>query len=614
MNVSRFSQKLTANTVIRSLRILPKTDRLKVVLIVFLQISLSILDLVGIALAGILGSLAISGVSSRKPGNRTQQILDLIGLGDSTLQRQALFLGFGISTLMVGKTLISILFSRRMVFFLSRRGAVLSGRLISKLLAQPLQKVQEQSMQQTMYSLTAGVNSITVGVLGTGVSLISDTTLLLAIAVGLFIVDPLVAFTSFTIFISIGFLLYRILNVRAKELGIKQSVLSISSAEKIMEVLGSYRELVVKNRRSYYSRVIGERQLELANNTAEMSFMPLIGKYVIEITMVIGGLFISAIQFTMQDAAHAVAVLAVFLAASTRIAPAILRIQQGALNIKSNLGSAQPTLDLIEKLHGADEITYAPEGIAVIHSGFIPKIELSEVSLTYKGKSKPTLNRISLQIDEGSIIAIVGPSGAGKTTLVDTILGVLEPDFGFVKISGEKPLDAISKWPGAISYLPQDVLISNGTLKENVTLGYPSGSISDDLIWNALAVAKLDDFVRNLPNQLETYVGDRGAQISGGQRQRLGIARAMLSNPKLLVLDEATSALDGETELGITDSILSLHGKTTVIMIAHRLSTIRNSDVVFYLDKGKILATGTFNEVRMQVPDFDRQAKLMGLK
>jgi ABC-type multidrug transport system fused ATPase/permease subunit len=161
--------------------------------------------------------------------------------------------------------------------------------------------------------------------------------------------------------------------------------------------------------------------------------------------------------------------------------------------------------------------------------------------------------------------------------------------------------------------VPQDVVISNGTIRENVALGFPIAVATDELVIDALRVAQLDDFVANLPNGLDTPVGERGAKISGGQRQRLGIARAMFTKPLLLVLDEATSSLDGDTEANITDAINALHGSTTVVMIAHRLSTIRDADIVVYLADGKVTAIGTFEEVRASVLDFDKQAKLMGL-
>ena len=614
MGFTKLKLTLSNSTIGRSLRILPKSDRSRIVFIALLQVCLGFMDLVSIALAGVLGGLAVSGVSAKQPGDRIQGALNFLNLDSMSLQKQALILGLGISGLMVLKTIVSIIFTRRTIFFLTRRSAVLTSILISKLMAQSLQKVQERSPQQILYSLTAGVNSVTVGVLGTAVSLVADVSLLLIIFLGLFIVDSIVALSTFAIFGAIGLTLHKLLSIRAKQIGLQQSVLSISSAEKIMEVIGSYRELVVKNRRAYYSRIIGERQLELANKTAEISFMPQIGKYVIEITVVIGSLIICGIQFLLRDAAQAISVLSVFLVASARIAPAILRIQQGTLSIRVSLGTATPTLEMIESLGDSEEVKVIDDRLETLHVGFDPSIEMCDVGITYPGKSVAAIAEISMKITPGNSIAIVGPSGAGKTTLVDSLLGILEPNSGSISISGKPPLEAISTWPGSISYLPQDILISNGTFRENVVLGYPTEIVSDDLVWDALKIAKLDDYVRSLPEGLNTYVGDRGTQISGGQRQRLGIARAMLTKPKLLVLDEATSALDGETELGISEAILELHGKVTIVMIAHRLSTIRNVDVVYYMDKGLLVAHGSFDEVRALVPDFDRQAELMGLQ
>jgi ABC-type multidrug transport system fused ATPase/permease subunit len=156
-------------------------------------------------------------------------------------------------------------------------------------------------------------------------------------------------------------------------------------------------------------------------------------------------------------------------------------------------------------------------------------------------------------------------------------------------------------------------MISNGTFRENVGFGYPVSAIKDEDVWDALEKANLGDFVRGLPLGLDTPVGERGTKISGGQRQRLGIARAMFTKPKLLILDEATSSLDGQAELEISDALNNLKGVVTVVMIAHRLSTVRSADQVLYMDEGKIIARGTFDEVRLAVPNFDHQAQLMGL-
>ena len=247
------------------------------------------------------------------------------------------------------------------------------------------------------------------------------------------------------------------------------------------------------------------------------------------------------------------------------------------------------------------------------HEGFIAEIHLKNVTISYPGNDAPAIMNVSLSVPPGKSIAFVGPSGAGKTTIVDVLLGVLIPDQGSVQISGLPPQLAVAKWPGAVSYVPQDVVIAAGSIRDNVALGYPLSEATEDLITSALKIAQLEKFIETLPDGIETQVGERGTKISGGQRQRLGIARAMFTRPHMLVLDEATSSLDGETEADISEAIHSLRGATTVVMIAHRLSTVRNADIVVYMDKGEIIATGTFNEVRDSVPDFDRQAKLMSL-
>lgn len=597
----------------QAINVLSSRDQKKVIAVIAIQILMGLLDLVGVGIVGVLGALAVSGVQSTSPGNRVSKVLDLLNLQDFTFQRQAAILGVAAALILITRTLFSIVFTRRILFFLSRRGALVSTDLISRLLAQPLLKIQSRGTQDLLYSVTHGVNAITLGVLGTGVILVSDTSLLIVLSAGLFVVDPLIAVSSIVAFGLIGFTIYKLMNARARDLGHQESLVSIESNEEILEVLSSYRESVVRNRRNYYSREIGKLRWQNANVLAELSFMPNISKYVIETSVVIAALAISAAQFMMQDARHAIATLAVFLAAGTRIAPAVLRVQQGALTIKSSLGVAIPTLNLLRELEGVRPLPAVEDSVTTNHATFNPELELKNVYLTYPGKTESALSNVTLHIPSGSSVALVGPSGAGKTSIVDVVLGILQPDSGSVLISKVSPLEAISKWPGAIGYVPQDVVIANGSIRENVALGFPIAVASDDLVAEALDIAQLGQLVSTYPNGLDAQVGERGAKISGGQRQRLGIARAMFTKPKLLVLDEATSALDGETEANISDAVLALKGDVTVVMIAHRLSTVRNADLVVYMDSGKVIATGSFEEVRTAVPDFDRQAQLMGL-
>jgi ABC-type multidrug transport system fused ATPase/permease subunit len=432
-------------------------------------------------------------------------------------------------------------------------------------------------------------------------------------SIGLFVVDPLISVTSTLVFIAIGMTMYKFLHKKARLLGEEEAGLSISSNEKISEIILTYRESLVRNRRAFYAKEIQKRRFALADVVAEQAFMPNISKYVIEGTIVFGALAIGATQFVMQDAARAVATLSIFLAAGSRIAPAILRVQQGSLQVKGSLGAVLPTLEMLEKSNLETNQVSVLDKPNYVYPNFEGNVSLTAVNFTYPGKTTEVVKDISFNINAGEFIAIVGSSGAGKTTMADLVIGVLAPDSGSIKISGENPDQAISKWSGALAYVPQDVVIVNGTILENVALGYDLFDLDPTRIWDALERAQLGDMVRALPDGLHSLVGERGTKLSGGQRQRLGIARALFTCPRLIIFDEATSSLDGQTEQDISGAIYTLKGEVTLIVIAHRLSTVQSADKVVYLEGGYLRAIGTFDQVRATVPDFDQQAKLMGL-
>jgi ATP-binding cassette, subfamily B, bacterial PglK len=611
--VSHIRSRWESSSLRRALRILSPTDQRKVVLVSILQIFLGFLDLLGVLAIGLLGTLSVSGLESSVPGEGVSKVLRILRIQDFEFQTQVGILVAVATILLIGRTLLSIYFTRRVLFFLSHRGAKISAELISRLLSQPLLIVQSRTTQEMLYSVTVGVERVVIQVLASCVVWVSDFSLLLLLVLGILTLDPITGAATILIFLATGFFLFKLLYVRAGQLGATNTQLNIESNEKIVEVFASYRESVVRDRRNYYAREIGSLRFKLANAAAEISFLPYVSKYVIETTVVVGSLIVGGLQFFLNDASHAVATLAIFLAAGTRIAPAALRMQQGAISIKSGLGASATTLDLVEAL-GKSPINYDSNDVPDIeHKGFISEINMTDVSLTYPNQVAPAISNVDFKVPIGKLVAIVGPSGAGKTTFVDILLGLLNPDQGTVTISGVPPQVAIPKWPGAISYVPQDVVIAEGTIRENVALGYPPEVATDSLVMSALKVAHLEEFIATLPDGIDTQVGERGARLSGGQRQRLGIARAMFTRPCLLVLDEATSSLDGETEATISDSLHELHGSTTVIMIAHRLSSVRNADIVVYMDSGHILAMGTFEEVRRIIPNFDRQSRLMGL-
>jgi ABC-type multidrug transport system fused ATPase/permease subunit len=598
----------------RCYSVLSTNERSRLKLLLLIQVSLALLDLVGVALIGVLGALAVRGVQSTQPGDRIQQILEFFKLSEQSFQFQVASLGLVAAAILISRTLLSVYFARKTLFFLSRKSAELSARIIQRIMRKPLKEVQQNTTQELTYAATDSATAIMVGVVANSVALIADFSLLIILISSLLIVDTVMAVITIILFGSIGLLLHKLMNSRAQELGKINTKLSIESNELILEVINSYREAVVRSRREFYSKEIQRLRAELANSTAELSFMPNISKYVIEITLVLSAVLLSGVQFLLQDASHAIATLTVFMAAGTRIAPALLRVQQGALVIRGNIGAATPGLEILEEQHQTN-LQFPKSNVApkFDYPGFKPVIGLKNVTVKFPEGGKLGLDDISVQILEGEFVAVVGPSGAGKTTLVDTILGIIEPSSGLVTLSGMNPLEAIEKWQGAISYVPQEIWISNGSVRDNIALGYAPDQVSEEYILTAIEAAALSEFVDELPNGVHTLVGERGSKISGGQRQRLGISRALYTNPKLIVLDEATSSLDADTEAQISNSLLNLKGNTTLIVIAHRLATVKNADKVIYLNEGKIQAVGSFQEIREKVIDFDSQAKLLGL-
>jgi ABC-type multidrug transport system fused ATPase/permease subunit len=607
------SNRFADSVVVTCFNVFGKRDKIKILFVLVVQVLLSILDLIGVALVGVVGALAVRGVSSQKPGDRVSELLNFFSLSEFTYQKQIVIIGLFSALFLISRTLLSAYFTYRSLIFLSKKSAQLTSDLLNKLLAQPILKIKQKTSAETLYALTDGVRTVTLEILGSIIILISDISLLLVMAIGLLYVDTVIALTTFIIFGSISYLLYRLMHLRAIGHGKNVSEMSIKSNEKILEILNSYREAFVRNRRFHYSREIEKIRSKFYISNAEIQFLPSLSKYIIEASVVLGAISIGFVQFSTQDSSRAIANLLIFMAAGSRIAPALLRVQQSAVALNVAQGRAKPALSLISDLKNSQYLLPETDVRSFNHKDFSPEVVIDNISFKYPGSDSYAINNINLVIKPGTTTAIVGTSGAGKTTLVDILLGVLSPTSGSVSISGFKPSDAITKWSGAIGYVPQQTFILNGTIADNIKMGFQSISNETDQAKVALSLSHLSDFVYSLPNGINESVGDGGARLSGGQKQRLGIARALFTSPLLLVLDEATSSLDGVTEADISNSIKELKGSVTVILIAHRLSTVRSVDKVVFLDKGEIVAEGSFDEVRKKSPDFDRQASLMGL-
>jgi ATP-binding cassette subfamily C protein len=577
-----------------------------------LQSFLGILDLIGVALLGAIGALAIRGVQSKTPGDRVGWVINKFGLGDFSLQSQVAILTLVAVTFLVLKTVASILLSRKALFFLAHRSAEISAELVSKTLSGEMEDISSKSTLEIQYAIGPGVNYIGLGIIGLGTTVFADFSLLLILGAGLLVIDAFTFMTVTILFSFIGIALYRLLHARARKMGLEMASFNIQSNQMLNESLLAFREIFVRDRQNYYAESISKLKLGFAKASAEQTFLPNVSKYIIEISVTIGAVVVAAIQFTTQDASRAVASLALFMAAGSRIAPALLRIQQSLIQMQSNIGGSKPTLEMISEFENREFkliTNHSKEG----NQPFSGQVDFKDVTFSYRNSQKNVLQNINLQISQGEFIAIAGESGSGKSTLVDLLLGLLEPTSGTVEISGRKPREAIRRWPASISYVPQAVAVFEDSILKNIGIGFDTAEISVEQAERVLRLAQLETLLENLPKGIHEVLGERGNTLSGGQIQRLGIARALYNNPDLLILDEATSALDSKTEFEITEMILKLKGKLTLVVIAHRLSTIKNADRVIFLKNGLIEAEGTFSELRYKVPEFEKQAKLMDI-
>ena len=604
----------------RSLDLLDRRYRWILGLITLVQMATGLLDLAGVMLIGLVSVLSVSAVSGSATPASVQTWIDRFGLGELDPVVLTAWLAVLAGIALVLKTVISAGLSRRTLRFLANRQAALSAQLTARLLSRPLLEVQARASQDLAFVLTLGTQAATVGILGAASSAVADTALLVVLGIGLTAVDPMVTLFAVAFFGLLALILQRLLSRWASRLGLEATFVDIDSYTAIQEALSSYREVMVSNRRGLYVDRIQSLRWQSARLSADTQFMSTIPKYVFEIALVAGALALAVSQFATRDITAAVGILAVFLVAGSRVMPAVMRLQGAALGIRRAEAPATKAYVLADELaHTPDPVSGGLTGTAIrerLAAGFpdfTPTVEVRDVWLTYEGTQTPAVRGISFHAASGDSVALVGSTGAGRSTLADILLGVAEPDQGSARIGGMPPAQAVARWPGGIAYVPQEVALANGSVRDNVALGLPRDAIDDEWVWDALQRAHLADFLREAREGLETMIGEHGMRLSGGQRQRLGVARALYTRPRLLVLDEATSALDAQTEQAIAQTMVELEGQVTTITIAHRLATVRHCDLVLYLEHGIVAAQGSFADVREQSPTFDRQAQLLGL-
>lgn len=571
------------------------------------------------SLIGLVGAVAYRGIQSQVVGDRTATALEFLRIENLEFSEQIVVIGVVAFLLLVLKSVLVYYFTKKIYLFMSYQSAYLSEKLTRHLTNSSVQEVQKRSSQDYAFHIITGTNHLMMGVVGTAFSIMADVALFVFLISLLLIADLKSALISALIFIAVGVLLHKLMQSKALNLGKKLKELSVGNNEKILELTSSFREIVTRNTQNFYSNEIFKGKVRVAEVSARQKMMPLFSKHFMEVMVFAMFLGIAGLQFLLNDTSRAVGNLALFLAASTRISPAVLRIQQGSVQIKSAMGGGESTLRLIETISDSTfELTKEniEESLVLVSNSkisFVPSVDFKNVTFQYHPESKMKIESLSLEVRPYQFVAFVGPSGAGKSTLIDLLFGLLSPEDGEVLIGGVPARAALKIWPGECGYVPQNVMIHKGSVMSNLLMGLERNEKVESRAEELLKMVNMHETVMKLDGGYDATIDERGGNLSGGQRQRLGIARALMTNPRILVMDESTSMLDATSENIITDALLNLREKVTLIVIAHRLSTVKSAERLFYIDDGKIRAEGNFESLRNQVQDFDIQAKLMGL-
>ena len=358
----------------------------------------------------------------------------------------------------------------------------------------------------------------------------------------------------------------------------------------INQSLGGIKEVKILQREKYFIDSYRTNYKKVIWGARVNELLAAVPKYIVETVAIVGLVLAIIVKLLFGHGALETFVpqMAVFAVAACRLLPSVGKINAYVNNVmytKASLDMIYQDLCEIEK-NKPIEVEW--EG-KTENWKFMKGVFAEHITYHYPDSDTEVLHDITLEIPKGKTVALIGPSGAGKTTLADIILGLLPPVSGVVRMDDKNIYENLRSWRQKLGYIPQSIYLSDDTIRNNVAFGIYEDQIDDDAIWKALEKAQLKDFVQGLEKGLDTYVGDRGVRLSGGQRQRIGIARALYHDPEILVLDEATSALDSSTEQAVMESIESLQGLKTMVIIAHRLTTIKNADLIYEVVEGKVI-------------------------
>lgn len=462
----------------------------------------------------------------------------------------------------------------------------------------------ERNSSETLRTVLDSVDRVMQGVVFSSVSLLANTAVAIAVLVGMFLASPSVAITITVYFtlVAVGWI-YGVRNGLARH-GRRAQELQQERYQLVLQGIGATKELQLRGRSLVFAEEASEatRGILAAARVANVTGLSL--RYVLETSLVLGAVTVVAAAGLTGGRATVLPAVGLVLAGAFRLLPALNQMLFLTNSVQFSgpaIGFAEKELEIFGSFADEDAESEALAPSLRIQN----ELRLENIEFSYPTRPQPVLRDVSLLVRPGESLGIVGPTGTGKSTLLDIILGMLEPEQGHVTIDGVPLGERRGAWQRSIGYVPQDVYLIDDSLRANVALGWRGDEIDDERVVESLRLAGLEEVVADLPDGFETLLGERGVRLSGGQRQRVGIARALYTQPSVLVLDEATSNLDQTTEHRIVETLASLRGGVTMIVVTHRTASVRHCDQIVYLEGGRVRKAGTFDEIRAAVPEFD---------
>lgn len=585
-------------------------DHIYIVCSILVQCLLSILDIVGVGFVSLVVYVGMNPTSYLENSFLSSlfNIFPFLVSKDSGILLTKLVVVA--CCLFISKSLIAPILLRMFFFRMSSLSTSVSRDFLKEILSGSYSWMKRQKSQELIYILGDGVNNAVSMGIGSLIIFISEIFLLIAFGILLTFANWKLTFILFIFFGCVVIVINQLATRKQEEIT-KKRISSIQCRNNVfIESLSAFREIRLQNKVESRIEKFSIFRSEENDSIARLQFMNLIPKYSMELAMIFGALIISLIMITAPSDSRDFAIVTLYIGAATRILPSILRIQSalGGLNIaKANIAVVQQfQFKMLEN---------SKRSLSAIASTNEMKFDLcvKNLDFTYPGSEISTVSDLSFNVPFGKTLAIVGKTGSGKSTLLDLLLGELIPNAGSITYGKLSPEQLVLRNSGIIGLVPQEIPLFNASILENIILSREDDIYVRENVSKMILRVELGELVRSLPMGIDTVIGESGVTLSGGQVQRIGLARALYTSPKVLILDEATSALDAGTEDLIIRMLHSLEFTVSKIIVAHRLSSIKNADQIVFMDEGKVLGVGTFEDLRKNFADFDNQAKLMGL-